>query len=391
MARLSEDSPAAAAADGRDAEAAAPCARSVSSEGERFRLLDGLRGFAAFLVLLWHYHHFYLPIGGAPELESYTLPIYWLFAPAYHGGYLAVQLFWVISGFVFFHVYLPRQAALRSFAANRIGRLYPLHLVTLVAVALLQLVALSRFGSSLIYEHNDWYHFVLNLFFASNWGFEEGYSFNAPIWSVSVEVLIYAFFWLALRHLRQYRMVLAALLVMAFWVASVVFSDSYVGDCGFFFFVGGVVYLLNRLLARRIMAGMGLALAVVAAGLAAVAIDFELATEVLVLALVFGGAVLLVSLLESYPPQILATASEKVGDLTYGMYLWHIPIQLVMILAIGRDIADWAPSPLFLAFFLASVIATAWAGFHMIERPANRWVRGLFHARARTGPQIAGP
>jgi len=76
-----------------------------------------------------------------------------------------------------------------QFFVLRFSRLYPLHFATLIFVATLQLGSLSLDGYSIVYPCNDVYHFVLNLFFASVWGFEQCASFNAPVWSVSVEVV----------------------------------------------------------------------------------------------------------------------------------------------------------------------------------------------------------
>ena len=44
---------------------------------------------------------------------------------------------------------------------------------------------------------HDFYHFVLQFFFISSWGFEDGPSFNGPIWSVSIEIFIYGIFFLS--------------------------------------------------------------------------------------------------------------------------------------------------------------------------------------------------
>ena len=52
----------------------------------------------------------------------------------------------------------------------------------------------TQFGYS-----NDWYHFILHLFFASDWGFQNNLSFNAPIWFMST--LIQFLFFLLL-HLN---------------------------------------------------------------------------------------------------------------------------------------------------------------------------------------------
>ena len=130
-------------------------------------------------------------------------PFYGLLWPLYLFGNGAVQVFWVISGFVFAKVYAGQRTPGRDFALRRFARLYPLHFVTLLIVALLQLAATALVGSNLIYQYNDPYHFALQLAFASNWGLESGFSFNGPIWSVSVEVLVYFLFWLVAEHLLK--------------------------------------------------------------------------------------------------------------------------------------------------------------------------------------------
>lgn len=48
---------------------------------------------------------------------------------------------------------------------------------------------------------NDLYYFVLQLFVASDWGLQAGDSFNGPIWSISVELLVYVIFFVVLRFI----------------------------------------------------------------------------------------------------------------------------------------------------------------------------------------------
>ncbi len=78
----------------------------------------------------------------------------------------------------------------------RFSRLYPLHLATLLLVALGQVLVSHFFGSWFIYGNNDITHFIGQLFFASAW-FEN--SFNGPTWSVSVEIFLYILFFLVCR------------------------------------------------------------------------------------------------------------------------------------------------------------------------------------------------
>jgi peptidoglycan/LPS O-acetylase OafA/YrhL len=86
----------------------------------KFTSLDGLRGLAALFVLVRHTGE------------------YWSFFP--HRSYLAVDLFFLLSGFVIAHSYEARLAAGRltalQFVGTRLVRLYPMYLLAL-ALALL--------------------------------------------------------------------------------------------------------------------------------------------------------------------------------------------------------------------------------------------------------------
>src|ERR1700722_663067 len=103
--------------------------------------LTSLRGVAALWVVLYHFS-----VQCLPNLDStpYTSLI--------HKGYLAVDMFFLLSGLVMTHVY--HRAFLssvsqnyRSFIVARIARIYPLHLLVLllfVATAVALHVSTSR-------------------------------------------------------------------------------------------------------------------------------------------------------------------------------------------------------------------------------------------------------
>ena len=152
-----------------------------------------LRGIAALSVLLWHYQHFFF--ANPSTFDRSQQPFYSLFKTFYINGHLAVQLFWAVSGFVLCHSYMSRtDTRWRQFFWARFARLYPLHLITLTTVAALQLINQRVLGSYRIYDYNDLKHFVFNVFFMQGWGFNDGFSFNAPTWSVSVEIVVYIIF-----------------------------------------------------------------------------------------------------------------------------------------------------------------------------------------------------
>ncbi len=165
---------------------------------DRLHYLDVLRGFAAFCIVVYHWQHFTFHGVHPTNFDHRLLPFYALLSPLYEQGNRAVQLFFCLSGFIFFWLYAKpiaqREVGLAKFAWLRFSRLYPLHFVTLILVLVGQFYFKSNYGHFFVYPFNDAYHFVLQLFFMSHWGFQQGQSFNAPIWSVSIEVLIYIFF-----------------------------------------------------------------------------------------------------------------------------------------------------------------------------------------------------
>ncbi len=171
----------------------------MSISTQRYETLDALRGIAALSVVFWHWHWLYCAPGEITPLADPSIqPFFWLLAPLYLHGLLGVKLFFSISGFVFFYLYADaiaqRRVTITTFVNYRFSRLYPLHLLTLLTVTALQAAYFSRYGAFFIYQVNDARHFVLQLFFASNWSRVSPFTFNGPIWSLSIEILLYAMF-----------------------------------------------------------------------------------------------------------------------------------------------------------------------------------------------------
>jgi peptidoglycan/LPS O-acetylase OafA/YrhL len=264
-----------------------------------------------------------------------------------------------------------------------------LHFLTLVVVAVLQIIANLTLGSSLIYEHNDLYHFILNVFFISSWGFETGYSFNAPIWSVSVEILSYAFFWLVASRLLS-RGVVGPLLIALFAAAMMHLGigPKMIWQCAMYFFVGCSVFHLAGNHRRPMLSLLALILVCVAA-LAGIAIFGELT---IVNGLLLFAIVLVASaaFVDCHPSGRLFRYIRFVGDSTYGSYLWHVPIQISLMLllkvtGIGMGVVS---SPLFLALFLVLACGGGWLSFVAFERPANRRIVRWWRER-RVAPAAA--
>jgi peptidoglycan/LPS O-acetylase OafA/YrhL len=159
--------------------------------------LTGLRGVAATFVMLYHF-------------RLYN----WLHGPAhsfvYH-GYLCVDLFFVLSGFVMAMTYKPlfehgfKSRAYILFLGRRLARVYPLYL----------LITLVFFGLNQTASHNvapdapkSVASLVANIFLVQAWGVAPSYI--GPAWSISTEWAAYMLFPLLVALTLTNRAVIAA-------------------------------------------------------------------------------------------------------------------------------------------------------------------------------------
>src|SRR6516164_1868697 len=160
--------------------------------------LTPLRGIAALWVVLYHYAVLYPP---SLHLQHYTDML--------EKGYLAVDLFFMLSGFVLAHVYWNAFAAdvderYRKFLFARIARLYPLHLFVLSLFVATEIadraVHYAETGELELVPLEGAQSFtalVANLFMLQGLKASQ-LSWNYPAWSISVEFMAYLVFPFAL-------------------------------------------------------------------------------------------------------------------------------------------------------------------------------------------------
>ncbi|MDT5284723.1 MAG: hypothetical protein QOJ20_5918 [Mycobacterium sp.] len=151
------------------------------------RALTGIRALAAGWVVLEHYKGPLFDL--TPGLQ--------VLAPVVRGGYLGVEVFFVLSGFIISYNYADRFrrfacGSYRTFLWARVARVYPVHLVTLTLMGALVLSA-AAVGMPLTSEaRNTAGNFAANVFMVQAWpGFR---AFNWPAWSVACEAAAYVAF-----------------------------------------------------------------------------------------------------------------------------------------------------------------------------------------------------
>lgn len=152
------------------------------SDARRLPSLDGLRGIAAIAIMLFHFNIFFLP----QARMSSVLPLV-------NRAYLAVDLFFLLSGFVMAHVYGAAlssswQTNWRKFASARFARIYPLFALTTLATVMIAALSDTQ-PRSISFSGRT---LLLQPFLLQQWA--SGLNWNYPTWSISTETEAYIIF-----------------------------------------------------------------------------------------------------------------------------------------------------------------------------------------------------
>ncbi len=341
-----------------------------------FHTLNGMRGIAAVAVMIRHAPHF--------------------FGFGLASNYLAVDLFFVLSGFVLAHAYEARFAqgmGVSGFMRLRFIRLFPL-LSLGVAMTLAGIVVGWASGA-----HLGWTLKPLILSTALNILFLPAppltgpalFPLDIPAWSLFLELaanLLYVAFW---RHLSN--RVLIAILGAA--SVALLICASVFGDLGggwewstlvvgfarvlFSFPAGVLIYRVMRNLrpirsnGLLVIAAMVLMFAI-GPGVSRVAFDV-VAVIVVFPALVIAGSL-------SRPPARTVPLYTFLGATSYGVYAIHDPLIRMMngtvVLWMGGNMERFAP---WAGFGLtAGLLVLVWLLDRYFDTPMRRWLLA-FHAR----------
>lgn len=380
---------------------------------KRLYSLDALRGLAALAVVVWHWQHFFAITGTWQEgWQRQSQPFYWLLKPLYLDGWAAVDLFFALSGFVFFWLYSEairtRKVGAGKFALLRFSRLYPLHFVTLIAAAVLQLSFHNATGGYFIFDDNTWRYFVPSLVIAQQWlppSIEQ--SFNGPSWSVSIEVLLYCIFFLLCRAgLRGPK---TALLVSLCGIPMLMLGwNEFIARGIMGYFLGGVAfYAVEQIKLRsdakriaRIIAAMALFLwgVVVVETLygplhaACYWLSGHISDDLgriyigesdnLFLALFIYSASPMTIMALALHEQVLGGVYKRLawlGDISYSTYMLHFPLQIGLALIwlhFGLNAALFQTDAAMVLFY-AGLIGLGLLSYRYFERPMQSFIRSL--------------
>jgi len=355
-----------------------------------------MRGVAALLVVLYH-----LQFG-----TVYLLPVEKA-TPFLRVGYLWVDLFFVLSGFVIAYSAQTDERApfdreqLKAFWLARVARIYPLHLFALLALLAVTIgeelvLGLTHGGVALgaLFSSASILNFLEQLFLLNAWGLTGRVGWNIPSWSIGAEMVAYAVFpLLAALTARRRRTALALMtllpVIFYLWVATTtgvldIVKGIAVLRCLAGFSLGMVVYALRERIAALPDALLG---AMQAGGLLLV-----LATMILGLndVLVMPGFVLLIAATWTDRGWLAAPLTSRplhwLGEISYSVYLnhfwvlsgWHF-VMLRVLAWLG--VAPWIGRCIVIAGAIMLVLAVSHITYRLIERPARRAIVEAYRDR----------
>jgi peptidoglycan/LPS O-acetylase OafA/YrhL len=365
----------------------------VTGARPELRALTSVRGLAAWLVVFYHIR---LSMAFAPA---------WLIG-AFAKGYLAVDFFFLLSGFVIWLTYGERLreqglGGAPAFLKRRIARVWPLHLVMLgVAVALALLFIVTGRAAPGMFPFA---RLPLDILLMQDWGLVDGLAWNVPAWSISAEFAAYLLFPLLVLAIDWRRvptpLILAALAGL-FALLHAIFVWSGAPTLGFLIDRLGVVRCLIEFTAGTGLCALWLRLAgaprrwagVSATLAAAIAIGWVSGAlpETLAAAPSFAAGLLALALTSGMRLNPLEAGwLHYLGEISYATYLSHFLLYIVFKLAMVDDPHN--VPPVLIALFLALVLAASIALYHLVERPAQRWVNRLRWPAAPLSPARRSP
>lgn len=325
-----------------------------SKSGEsRIVVLDALRGLAAVGVA--YFYHWIWLFGMDDRANRALFPGAGLFFMSwlYTYGYLLVELFFVLSGFIFMHVYFDKinnsEIDFIKYIKLRVARLWPTFLVSSLIVFVLQIYRLIMdmgvFYPQIPFRISD---IFLSFGFLQSGIFNASYSMNFPLWSVCVEMVMYVLFFLAIKSSLRFKWSFSALTVGLLCVGIAIAKvqtnflllNPFISRAIVGFFSGVLLALFYKKLSdsrlvrgnNRILLTWILILTLLLFGLIWLQIGVEIFGNLNMVYSMFVFPVLIVLCLNSKVLNTLATLKpvKTLGDMSYSIYAMSFPVVLAV-------------------------------------------------------------
>lgn len=340
---------------------------------DRVRALDGVRGLAILAVLIFHC--------------SLLLKKPWLIAGSW--GWMGVDLFFVVSGFLITGILLDaREAPPRfyygGFYARRFVRIIPpFALLMSLLVAAPALTGQSTAAHLLVTRHEAWYWAFLTNVLVVIYGWAAVIPQTAPLWSLAVEEQFYLVWPSVVRHVSTRGVLRLGIgLIILAALARIALAKKGVDPVALYVLMptradllawGAVLAALVRLpngiqVIRRLLWPT-----LIGSMLSLIAVVFRVQSSYywsrgMVIAgypLIAMCAACLVAIAVIYDPVALRWSwLTGIGKVSYGLYLWHVTA-IALLMPLVPRVGAWL-MPLALICALVPTLLS----WYLVERPA---------------------
>lgn len=364
----------------------------VEGRGRRLAAVDGLRLVAALAVAVYH-------LTVAWRVDGVRPPAFFLPRASHVTvyGFLGVELFFLISGFVIAMSGWGRP--LGSFFASRVSRLYPAYWAGVVVTTVVMLVLPVTGGVPVSGLPNPAGVLVNLTMLQEPLGVP---AVDTVYWTLFVELRFYLLFAVVVWAGTTYRRVV---LFCVLWLTVAVLAPSWrvpavdlvaVPDYAPYFVAGMAMFLIYRFGATPLLYGIvGMAwlvsLARVGVRVSQLRPGFGVPAwpGYLIVSVCFG---VLLAVAHGWADRVRGRWLTVAGVLTYPVYLLHQRIGYTLV----RHGYEWTGAPVWslIVAALAVIAGVAWLVHRWVERPLGRWMRvaltgGSWPSRglaARSGP-----
>ncbi|GAB4039120.1 acyltransferase family protein [Spirosoma jeollabukense] len=375
--------------------------------------LTSLRGIAALLVIFLHIDGICFQL--APAGSHFFI----------RKGYLWVDFFFLLSGFIMVHVYGHSFSAIsnlhlfKRFMWARFARIYPLHLFSFLCMVSFYFWykatnTLTAFDHQL-YNLNA---IPTNLFLIHGLGVHTFLSWNAPSWSISTEWWMYVLFPLLMlffqkttpgKRLGMLWFIIAGYLFISYYLHPLSMAKSPYPDltrvnsidvtydygfvrCFFGFLFGMLIYDLYKIkwlyaTLKSSLLWMGL--------VALIFITLSIHIPDMITVLLFA-AIVLMSAYNSGAANVLLNLRPLVwlGDISYSLYLMHLPIMYFLLIYIKRfpSITFSASMPVLWLYsfaYITIVLLISALTYNVIELPMRKKLNQLAQHTRKPGKSLA--
>lgn len=310
---------------------------------QTFSILDGMRGIAAIYVLIIH-------------TGSYWGNL------SFHHSYLAVDLFFVLSGFVIAHAYESKldngQLSIKNFIFIRLIRLYPMYFLSVIFASTIFILHYLSGRHATLNNYHVIELITLSFLFLPTYlpSFIYLFPLNIPYWSIFYELIINVAYVFTRKKLTNHILLALVLLLSCLLALMVYFRGdisagltwrltsiaSALARSSFGIFLGIYLFRVNKQFLINITPPSWVIVLLTALTLMTPDLGaFNGLFDLFAVTIIFPVLVL-VGLRSKHGPST-DLIFKKLGVVSYPMYLLHIPVSLIIYLYAGDMVESYAP------------------------------------------------